>query len=176
MSLTEEHNTFRAMAERGDVVIGVEPAIARRFFTDDTFAAQRALVAEPLHFEVVIVRTTWWLAPISLLISFWCAWLAFHWWSLLLIPVSVVAWILHQSRSSIGRPAVWPLVISIGLVCYWNSGPHAHPAYWWLIAILIAMLLTRVTYRCACAFFRMLVIRNAKAYSLFRESAIFVRH
>jgi hypothetical protein len=163
------------MAEQGKITVGVEPAIARRFFTDSTFAIQRALVAEPLYIELGIVRGTWFLAPVTLLISFCLAWVAFGWWSVLLIPGSVILWFLHNGKASMGRPALWPLVVAVGLVSYWALVNGSHPAYWWVAMVLAAMLLSRITYRCSSGLFRLLIIRNMRAYSLFRESAIFVR-
>jgi len=175
MSTTLDHDTFRAMAEHGTLAVGVDPAIARRFFTDRTFAIQRALVAEPLYIELGIVRSTHFLAPITLLISFYLAWMAFGWWSSLLIPGTVMLWFFHNGRASIGKTALWPLVLAFVLVSYWASVNGSHPAYWWLVTVLATLLLGRITYRCSSAFFRLLVIRNVRAYSLFRESAVFVQ-
>lgn len=175
MEPTIDHGAFRAMAENGTIAVGVEPAIARRFFTDSAFAVQRALIGEPVFVECVIVRGAFYLAPGTLLASFWWAWTAFGWWSLLLASASVIIWFYYASMSSVGRAALWPLLVIIGALVYWNFARHPGPSVSWVTLVLVAMLLSRLTYRCASGLFRLLIIRNARAYHIFRDSAVFVR-
>jgi hypothetical protein len=150
--ITMDHQTFRAMVEEGKIEVGVEPAIARRFFTDSTFAIQRALVAEPIYIERAIVTGTYLLTWLTMLVSFRWAWMAFGWGSLLLIPVSAIVWMYHYGRASIGKPALWPLAAAIGMVLHWNSGGNSHPAYEWAAIVLTSMLLSRIVYRARAAF------------------------
>ena len=172
---TSDYDTFRTAAEKGEITVGVEPAIARRFFTDDKYAEFRSSVREQLILERFIVTASLILGPLILVASFWWAWSAFGWWSVLVIPVTALLWFIQHGATSVGRPAFWALASSVGLLLFLDLGQKPNPVYLWLTALFSAVLMSRVAYQCASSFLRSLVLRNRKAYSLFLGSAVFVR-
>jgi hypothetical protein len=175
MHATLDHDAFRTAAEIGEIAVDVEPAIARRFLTSGEYADFRALVREPLKLERFVVNASLILAPVILLTSFWFAWSAFGRWSMIVVPITALLWFIQHGAASVGRPALWFLLLIVGLLLFRDLGQNPSPTYLWLTAFLGAALMSRITYRCASSFLRLLVIRNPEAYSLFLGSGVFVR-
>ena len=169
MNPTADHQTFRSIAEQGKISVGVDPAVARRLFTDPRMSSVRDAIGEPIPLERGTTFATFYLAPVCLIASFHFGCQLFGWWIRAVIPVSTGAWVLHQGRSSIGRPGVvlWGLAVA-SLI--WLNLQRGAPIDRWLVLLAASLFLTRIAYRLASGFFRLLVIRNAKAYDLLREA------
>ncbi len=173
MHPTIDHAEFRSLAEKGEIVVGVDPAVARRFFSESQLSNLRRSIGEPIPLECLITTSTFWLAPVLLLASFYFAFQFSGWWSLLVIPGSLVLWYIHMGRVSYGRPGVLLLGAAVALLIWVNFTQDA-PGYRWLVLFVASFFFTRIAYRVAAALFRMLVIRNAKVYDLLRD-AIYVQ-
>lgn len=58
---TINHQEFVKRVEKGDVLIGIEPTGARKFFTDTNHSTIKEKVGESLFIERFFVKTCWWL-------------------------------------------------------------------------------------------------------------------
>lgn len=171
-----KHDEFCAAAEAGEIYIGVEPALARKFFTDTNHDKVIAAIGEPLYFERAVVRSFFILALILLFVSPWFACKAFGWWSLAVIPMSF-AWGFYQNGiSSIGRPSLWAPAAGVAAIVFVGIDfPAARPVCLWAGLIAGAILSSRLTYRCATTLISAIAVRNAKAYGILRDSVITVK-
>jgi hypothetical protein len=172
---TVNHETFRLLVNSSRYSVGVDPATARAFFTDPNAADMRALVGEGIGREKLCIFLMLIGALASLVIGFWSAYVVFKWWSILVIPVSGLTWVLHKGWASMGTPRLWPFLIALIIVWSWEPGSEPHSIKTWISWNLSAMLFIRLMYRSASFFFRSLILRNAKAYLLYRESAVMVK-
>ena len=64
---TKNHQEFVKRAEKGEILIGVEPAVARKFFTSTDHSVIREKIGESLFIERFFVKTCWLLEFICLL-------------------------------------------------------------------------------------------------------------
>ncbi len=169
--IVQDHHKFRTLAESGKILVGIDPAVARKFFTDTSASLVEEQIGEPISTERIIVKAALFAGPIALLVSFYYAVVSFGWWAIAVIPVSVILWGSHAGRASIGRPRLWWMTMLLaGLTWLMISDPSSH--YRWLVAIIGAMYLDRVKYRAAVIFLHALVVRNEKAYELLAETLI----
>src|SRR5579862_7858455 len=164
-----DHATFRRCAERGEISVGVEPATARRLYTEASSAWVREKLGESAKLQRLIVKGALVAAPVALLISFVLAVRAFAWASIVLIPISGVVWYIHGGRASMGSPRLWWMtLLVIALIGTEINGPT--PTSAWGVAFVAAMYFDRIKYRAAVHFFRALIIRNERAFALFADS------
>lgn len=164
-----DHQTFRILAEQGKILVGIEPAVARKFFTDTAASVVQERIGEPITIERAAVRAAFVLGPLALLLSFYFAVVTFGWWSTLVIPVSVMIWFYHGGQVSLGHPKLLLMTIAVG-VLIWLCATEPRPIYGWLLAFVAAGYLDRIRYRSAVFFLRALIIRNQKAFELLSDT------
>jgi hypothetical protein len=55
----KDYQEFVKRAEKGEILIGIEPAVARRFFTDTDYLVIKEKIGEALFIERFFVKTCW---------------------------------------------------------------------------------------------------------------------
>ena len=126
-----DHQTFRTQAEQGNILVRIDPVVARWFFTDTGGSAVQRQINEPIPVERTIVKALFIVAPIALFVSFYLAVRAFGWWSLAVIPLSVLVWFVENGAASVESVRVlWPTVVMIGLIFAFIYDP-SYLCQWW---------------------------------------------
>ena len=176
MTDVEHAEIVRAESE-GRLVVGVRRAFARDLFLYVPLSEIRERTGESVFVEKAVA----WLALLgslmALLGSCAVAALAFGWWAVAIIPVLPAVWFFYASLSVRGTSrleliAVIVLVI-VALVVF-----GAVPLLWsgsFAIAFAASLFLLRLLYAATTFLFRLLVMRNRRAWEAF-DCGIGVQH
>lgn len=89
-------------ANEGKVLVGVDRTVARKLFTGIPIATIRDMTGETLYLEKILIHLVFLGGPLALLASFVLAVMAFHWWTLVVIPICTVSWVIYYSMSCRG--------------------------------------------------------------------------
>jgi hypothetical protein len=161
-----EHRDIVAREADGELVIGIDRAFARRFFTDTPIRVVHENTGESPYFAKGIVMAAFLGSPLTLVVASALAIATVRWWAILVIPIGILAWILHGSASSLGRAGLTPTTLLLsGLVVAWLLNIGGYDTLWRLgSAYGVALWLDRFLYVAATILLRALVIRNARAF------------
>lgn len=173
-------NNYREIvskASTGQLVVGVEPALARKFFTDTDSKALQREFGSSFYKERLFVKLVWLLEYPSLLAGIIASVFAFHWYSVIVIPVMAVTAFLYGAKSSGGRQKIGSvlllLLISIFLAyLFRDRGPAL---FTWFVLLPLPFLFARLTYKLSTIFLRGLSLRNEKLFVSLRDKAIFLK-
>lgn len=167
----DEYRVFVSQVNSGALLIGVDRAIARKFYTDIPLSKIEEETGEAPYFEKMVVWFAFISAPIALLASFVLSLLAFRWWAVLAIPLSVILYFFFQGQSSMpGRGMLGIsilLALSVGTLFTGFFSSKLVP--WYLIAVVFALWASRIVYCAATTFLRSFVLRNQRALEFIRE-------
>lgn len=171
------HDEFVRRAAADEIVIGVEPALARRYLMKSSGDHLESGIGERATVERAIVTGAYWLGPLAMVASIPAAVAGFSWWSMIAIPVTLVGWWFYYGRASAGRQRVRSVVAGLGLalmLCY--QSPTLTPSLLWLVCIAAAFFFARMTFASASFFVRALVVRNVRAFDILNGTVVFVRN
>lgn len=174
---TKNYQEFVKRAGKGEILIGVEPAVARRFFTDTDHAVIKEKIGESLFIERFFVKTCWLLEFICLLAGIIVSIFALKWYSIIAIPVMVIASFVLIGKASIGRQKIGGaifLVIICVLLAYYFKDKGTFMTIWFVL-LPLPYFFARLTYKLATVFLRLLSIRNEKAFNLLYDQGIFLK-
>jgi len=174
---TERHQEFVRQAKQGEILIGIEPAIAREFFTATNRSLIKDEIGESLFIKRLLVKTCWLLEPICLLAGILASIFALKWYSIIAIPIMLIAFFLLGGRASIGRQkiggAVLLIIICVLLAYYFRD--KGTPMIIWLVLLPLPNFFARLTYKLATMFLRLLSVKNEKVFNLLYEKGIFLK-
>ena len=152
------------------MAFGMDPAHARRLFTDIKGDALVLKIGEDLRFERFLVTAcmtiSWWGFLISLPVAIW----AFGWWAIAAIPAATVIRYGHFSRAGMGRQSLFfeATALAVAIVVPPIIGWDAR-IYVWLVVLAASLLAARLIYFFSSRIVRNLVLRNPKAYDLLSQ-------
>ena len=161
------HPEFVSQFNTGSILVGFDPAIARRLFMDG-FPAE---VGEPIIIERAVV---WLLATAefgSLLAGLGASVAALGWFSIAAVPLMLLTWVLLAGRLSMGQQSMALVVVAaLVLASVGFMLRDAHPAIaLWSALLPIPYLFGRLKYKSATFLLRALCVRNASVYELLRQ-------
>lgn len=163
-----DHQEFCKLFEAGKLSIGVDPAAARRLFTETRMSSFRGTLGESVLLECTVITTTFYLALLCIPVSFYFAYRSFGWWSIAVIPVSAVLLFYNHATSSAGRPGLLLAWLALAFLVWLNTF-ESGPVYRWLLLAAASNCLSRTAYRLSSFFVRSLVIRSPQAFSVLRS-------
>lgn len=170
-----EHERFVELFNLNKVEIGVEPALARKVFTDTPASWPWQNFGESILLERVLVKACLYLDGVALLASAVACVLALRWWAAAAIPVCVLASVWHGGTVSVGKQRIWFVLMAV-IGAAWFAVSERNSASLWLLLFLSSLLFARLKYYASTFFIRALVIRNSRAYRLLlREGIIAIR-
>jgi len=170
-----EHDEMVRLHHAGDLLIGIDRPAARRFFTRLSLEGIAGLIGERPFIEWFTVRSSFALFHLATAASLVLAVLAFRWFALIVVPVTIAFMALWWAASSTGfRRLRWPLLLLIAAVInlsFFASVGKLYVGLWFLVLTAGIFLIT-FTYNSAGFFLRLLVLRNERAYRLCTERGI----
>jgi len=171
------HEEIVKKEKNGEILIGIEPAVARRFFTDTDHDLVIEQIEEPIPIERFSVKSVWILEHIFLLVGIITSVFALHWFSIIAIPSMFVSFYILGGKASMGAQrmggSIFGLLIFLFLAYYLKQ--YGLWMVIWLIALPLPYFFARLTYKLSTIFLRMLAIRNPLLFNLYYDSGIFIK-
>lgn len=176
-SFSSEYQEFVKRAKNGEILIGVESAVARKFFTDTDHSVIKEKIGESLSRERFLVKTCWLLEFVWLLAGIIASIFALKWHSIIAIPGMLITSFVLGGKASMGRQkiegAVFLVVICFLLAYYFRDKGVSMIV--WLVLLPLPYFFARLTYKLATMFLRSLSVRNEKAFNLLYYKGIFLK-
>ena len=97
-----DYDTIVEQEEAGTILVGIDRAFARRFYTDVSLATIGEKTGETPYLEKLVVFGAFIGKHITLLGAVVLAVLVLGWWSAVVIPIGILIWVLFSSTSSLG--------------------------------------------------------------------------
>jgi len=174
---TKDYQEFVKRAEKGEILIGVEPAVARKFFTNTDHSVIKEKIGESLFIEHFFVKTCWLLEFICLLAGIIASIFALKWYSIIAIPVMLTASFALGGKASMGRQKIGGAVFLVAicaLLAYYFRDKGTSMIVW-LVLLPLPYFFARMTYKLATIFLRLLSVRNEKAFNVLYGQGIFLK-
>ena len=111
----DEYKEFVAQVNSGALLIGVDRAIARKFYTDIPLSKIEEETGEAPYFEKMVVWFAFLSAPIAFLASLVLSVLALRWWAAVAIPFFILAYFVFSGQSSMARRGMLSISILLAL-------------------------------------------------------------
>ena len=164
----DEHKQIAADFYHGKVLFGLDRMVARQFFMDIPFRIIEEKTGEAPYLEMFTVWALLIAGHLGLVLSWVLAFVAFGWWSALLIPGSLVVYFIFTGHSSL--PGHGLLGITIALAASVAAAVvdvfPSRAIGWYFVVLLLSLWAARSVYSAAWHFVRAFVLRNGKAYEM----------
>ena len=174
---TTNYQEFVKQAERGEILVGIDPAVARKFFTDTDHEAVQKEIGEPLFVERFFAKTVWLFEFITLFAGAIASIFALAWYSAIVIPLMIVVFFIFGGKASMGTQkiggAVLLVIICLVLAFYFSDKGLA--LFLWLILLPMPYFFARLTYKLSTVFLRALSLRNEKVFNMLNDKGIFLK-
>lgn len=163
--------------DRGELLVGVEPALARRFFTDSDSKALQREFGNSYCKERLLVKAVWLLEYLTLFAGLIASIFAFHWYSIIIIPTMVIITFLYGAKASAGHQNIGGvlsmLFVCITLAYYFQYRGIVLTV--WLLLLPMPYLFARLTYKLSTSFLRSLSLNNERLFNFLCGKAIFLK-
>jgi len=172
-----EHKELIELEQQGKILIGVDRAMARKFYTVTPISTINEETGEAPYFEKIIVWFAFLSGPLALSSSIVLGFFAFKWWGVICLVLCPIAFLVYSSLSargdskSIGITLL--LLISVGVHFFGNFN-----MFWitlFVCAFLFSLWCVRVLYCSATLLLRCFVIRNRRAFE-YLSDYLTIRH
>jgi hypothetical protein len=156
------------------IILGVDPAFARKVYTNLSLSRFAQATGEAPYFEKLVIWFLLMTSALAMLASTAIAVALFRWWSIPLIVVAFLIWLWNKGAASVGGarltiPSLL-LALAVGSYVYRLFSPDLYSIL--LVAYAYAVWSDRLVYAAACNLFRASVTRNAKAYRALRSGVV----
>lgn len=163
--------------KEGGALIHVEPAGARKFFTNTNYSVIKEKVGESLLIERFFVKACWLLEYVFLIAAMITSIFALKWYSIIAMPVMLIAFIVLSGEASMGKQKIadtlFLIIICFSLAFYFRDKGTSMVV--WLVLLPLPYFFVRLTYKLATLFLRLLSVRNEKAFNLLYGKRIFLK-
>ncbi len=162
----EEYQALVSRIQAGAILIGIDRAMARKFYTDVSVSHIAEQTGEAPYFEKTVVLGAFVVGPVALLASFVMAALAFGWWAALAIPASIVVYFVFAGASSMPKQGMAgvSLLLGLALLSLYLAWFPSTFVEWYAVLIAFALWNARLVYAAATYFICAFVVRNRRAY------------
>ena len=172
-----EHKELIELEQQGKVLIGVDRAMARKFYTDIPISIMEEETGETPYFEKMIVWLAFLIGPISLVASLVLAFFALSWWGVICVFLCPFVYFIYSSSSVKGDSRMVGITIFfIVVTCVHFLGVFDVP---WITGFatvfLFSLWCVRLLYCSSTLLLRSFVIRNARAFQYLSEYLV-IRH
>ena len=152
--------------EAGHLILGVDRAFARRFYTNVPLREIEARTGEGPYLEKTVIYSAFVGGPLLLLASLAQSLWVLGYWSALFIPVAAVVWVVVHADSVRARAAMTTVSLVVAATAIGFGVSHGSIRFSWALALTYAasLWLSRLLYVSATFFLRAFVLRNRGAW------------
>ncbi len=168
----EQYQKIIRDKNNGKILIYIDTASFRKFFTEvDTNKIQK-LIGHPLKHESLIIKVILYaLEPLSLLASIVSSVFLFKWFSILVIPIIFISWAFLKSHSANGKQSIlFPIILIIAIIII--AITISEIGIWYklfTVCIIASYFFTRLLYYLTAFFTFRLIDKNYYFFKLFYE-------
>jgi hypothetical protein len=161
-----DHNDFIKLEEQGQLLIGIDRVMARKFYTDIPICEIEEQTGEAPYFEKAIIWFAFLSGPISLISSIFLLIFAIGWWGILGLVLFPVFYVMYSSCSVLGNSRLLGITILLFICVIFNFFANFnYPGITVAISVFIFSLwCVRLLYCSSSFLLRAFVIRNVRAY------------
>lgn len=161
-----DYKEFVIQFAKGEILMDIELALARRFFIDSDESRLVDEVGEPLHKERFWIGFCGLLGIFSLIAGILLSVIALKWYSIVAIPLMVKMFQWLTAEASLGKGT---LSITFGfiIICFYFAYYFSEIlplTSAWLIILPLPVFFSSLMYKLTTTFLRSLVLRNEKAF------------
>jgi len=169
-----DYSDLVKLEKQGKIAIGVDRAMARKFYTDIPVKKIREETGEAPYFEKIIIWLAFLFAPISLLVSIIIGFWAFNWWGIGSLIFCPIVYFIYSSYSVKGNSRMIGITILlfVSAYIYFFRVFDAPKITGFLTIFIFSLWCIRLLYSLSTLLLRIFVIRNEKAYQYLSQYLI----
>lgn len=168
-----EHADIITQESQGKLRLGIDRPYARKFYTDVPLRLVEQETGEAPYFEKVVSYACFLGSPIALLLSSIVAIFTFGWWSVAVVPLSFVTWLLYAGRSAAGTSRLFGITLVLAAVLLFHVvQPDARRFTSFFLLFTLSLWLHRLLYVAATVFLRSFIIRNHRAFTFVYDHVV----
>ena len=169
-----EYKEFVKAAYDGAILIGVDRAFARRFYTTIPLSKIEDETGEAPYFEKMVVWSAFLGGPMALLVSSILAVDAFRWWAALVVPFCALVWVIYYTQSvrSDSRMITAYLFVVLAGALHFSGLFKSPKVTLFLLAFTISLFCARSLYCSATYLLRCFVLRSFKAFTYLSDHLV----
>ncbi|MBE2226848.1 MAG: hypothetical protein IAE93_05885 [Ignavibacteria bacterium] len=171
-----DYQTIKDKWNKNEIYIGVEPAIARKFFMYTNHDQVVDTIGESLFIERFFVKLFFILEWLCLPVGFILSIITWQWYSIIIIPVMFLLAFFFNGKASVGKQSivgVTILTLTCFLLAFFINGSTF--MFYYFIFLPLPYLFARLVYKSSVFFMRGLVLRNELVYKMLAGTGIFIR-
>lgn len=171
------HDELNEKCKDGEILIGVEPSIARKFFTDSDAEIVKQNTGEYFAIERVKVKIIWLLQFATVLAAIVTSIFAINWYSFIYIPIILISWFFYMGRASIGNQSMLyvTLLILLSLILSFVFRDREIILIIWLILTSLPFYFARLTYKLSIKYLRAIVLKNESIFNLYFDKGFWIK-
>ena len=167
----DEYQALLTRVYSGKVLVGIDRTMARSFFSDAPISYIKEKTGEAPYVQKAVVLGAQICGQTALLASFVLAALAFSWWAVLIIPVSVFiyfSFVASSARPGGGMVGV-SLLVGVAMLGFYIGWFPSTYAAWYAVLITVALWNARLIYDGAYHFMRAFAFKNRRTFEFLAE-------
>jgi len=172
----EEFKNLVIRADEGTALIGIDRALARKFYTIFPLSQIKRDMGEAPYMEKAIIIALYFLGWGSLIMNSILAPIVFKWWSVAIVPSTVIVYVIFIGDSSLPNRGWLILTLimmfTIVLLIFNVFTTIYHGLF--VVSLVLAFWAGRLVYVAATYFLRAFVLRNRKAFECVRPQVRFL--
>mgnify|MGYP000913083399 CR=1 FL=1 len=171
------HNELKEKYIKGEILIGIEPSIARQFFTDLDAETVKQNTGEYFAIERLKVKIVWLLQFAFVLAAIVTSIFAIKWYSLIYIPIIFISWFYYMGRASIGNQSMLyvTLLVLLSFILSFIFKDKEIIFIVWLILTSLPFYFARLTYKLSTIYFRAIVLKNESIFNMYFTTGFWIK-
>ena len=165
------HKDIIELENQGEILIGIDRTMARKFYTDIPISEIKLKTDEAPYLEKTIIWFSFLSAPIALIFSILLSFIALKWLGIIFLFAYPIFYFLYSSVSARGNSKLTgiTIIVVIFLIIHF-AGFFDNSLITLLITIfLLSLWCIRILYCASTFFLRTFIIRNEKAFEYLKN-------
>lgn len=168
----EQYEEILKKQEKGEILLYIDTASFRRFFSEIDNKKVNELIGESLNKESFIIKFIMFvMEPLSLIITFIASFFLFKWFAILIIPIIFFLWGFLKGQASIGKQKIlFPFaLLAIGIFIAFFYQEYGLWFKLFIIGLPATYFSSKLLYYFSARFGFILIQRNYEFFKLFYE-------
>ncbi len=171
-----EHAEIARDEAEGRLSIGIDRALARKFFTDTPLRSIQQATGEAPYVEKLLAYVLFVGGPVALVVALVLSVIYFGWWSIAIVPLAVSAWIGYYGASSRGDSGLGGITaVMLAVLALHIFNPFSWHGTLFYVFLVLALWLSRCLYVASTLFLRAFVVRSYRAFAMLSDTLVVKR-